>query len=96
MNILASGNQPNAMSVRIQALRCFSTESEVDDDIGMLFLSSKRYLAYRLWPTAWLRFDLHHLGRCLVCRVEPTTSWRSRLSVVESNIEGHMVFEIDI
>ena len=62
----------------------------------MLFLSPKCYLVYRLRPTAWLRFDLHHLGCCLVCRVEPTTSWHSRLSVVESNIEGHMVFEIDI
>ena len=34
MKILTSGSQPNAMSVRIQALRRFSIESEVDEDIG--------------------------------------------------------------
>ena len=75
--------------VRVQALRCFSTESKIDKDIGMLFLSPKRYLACRLRPTAWLRFGLHHLGCRLVCRVEPTTLWRSRSSVVEIDIEDH-------
>ena len=34
MKALASGGQPNAVLVRIQALRCFPTEFRVDGDVG--------------------------------------------------------------